>query len=517
MCSAAHGWVGLGRIVYAVSSAQLGAWRSAWGAPASPVAPLSIREVVPGAVVDGPAPQLEDEVRDLHRRFAHRHPTPDPARPAQIARTQPGRQPHRQPTRQLSPGAARRPKPHPPPANPAPAQLTAPRRPANPARQLRPRAQPRPEPSRHSTPRQPANSPETCGRTRDSTVVSGPPSDHGRADRESQRATQSSPPRIRASTDQARAPVHGRRTLKRAVDVGVRAPALPPRSSSVASTSRRTSPVSPTLLAEAALLDRHRRQPSFPTTSQPRTCGAGLVPHHPDVHVTYPGVRASGAPASSAHRRKAAQEVVDRACGVTGDQRPADLPRPVPRARPRRPRRPRRLPRPAEALHGPRAAARFVAGVEGPIPGGRGGQRPWCVRAWTPPMETRLRLLIVLAGLPEPEVDHRVHDARTATSCGASTSPTSPTGSIIEYDGRQHAESDEQWLSDIASGRAARRLSGSVASSSWLGTSTARPATTLSAHHARAMRASRHGGARALGDEWRRHFPGRPGDASRPA
>ena len=72
MCSAAHGWVGLGRIVYAVSSAQLGAWRSAWGAPPSPVAPLSIREVVPGAVVDGPAPQLEDEVRDLHRRFGHR-------------------------------------------------------------------------------------------------------------------------------------------------------------------------------------------------------------------------------------------------------------------------------------------------------------------------------------------------------------------------------------------------------------------------------------------------------------
>jgi hypothetical protein len=29
---------------------------------------------VPGAVVDGPVPQLEDEVRDLHRRFAHRAP-----------------------------------------------------------------------------------------------------------------------------------------------------------------------------------------------------------------------------------------------------------------------------------------------------------------------------------------------------------------------------------------------------------------------------------------------------------
>jgi len=74
MCSAAHAWAGLGRIVYAASSAQLGAWRSAWGSPPSPVAPLSIRDVVPGAVVDGPAPELEAEVRSLHRAFAH--PTP---------------------------------------------------------------------------------------------------------------------------------------------------------------------------------------------------------------------------------------------------------------------------------------------------------------------------------------------------------------------------------------------------------------------------------------------------------
>ncbi|HEU5144369.1 MAG TPA: nucleoside deaminase [Dermatophilaceae bacterium] len=72
MCSAAHGWVGLGRIVYAVSSAQLVGWRSAWGAPASPVRPLAITEVVPGVVADGPVPELEDEVRALHEAFARR-------------------------------------------------------------------------------------------------------------------------------------------------------------------------------------------------------------------------------------------------------------------------------------------------------------------------------------------------------------------------------------------------------------------------------------------------------------
>ena len=68
MCSAAHGWVGLGRIVYAVSAEQLGRWRAAWSATPPPVAPLPIRDVVPSAVVDGPAPELEAEVRELHER-----------------------------------------------------------------------------------------------------------------------------------------------------------------------------------------------------------------------------------------------------------------------------------------------------------------------------------------------------------------------------------------------------------------------------------------------------------------
>ncbi len=67
MCSAAHGWMGLGRIVYAVSAAQLTAWRTEWGLPPGPVRPLSINEVAPGVPVDGPAPELADELRALHR------------------------------------------------------------------------------------------------------------------------------------------------------------------------------------------------------------------------------------------------------------------------------------------------------------------------------------------------------------------------------------------------------------------------------------------------------------------
>jgi tRNA(Arg) A34 adenosine deaminase TadA len=72
MCSAAHGWVGLGRIVYATSSAQLVAWRRGWGLPDGPVAPLPVQQVVPGAVVDGPVPELEAEVKGLHEAFLAR-------------------------------------------------------------------------------------------------------------------------------------------------------------------------------------------------------------------------------------------------------------------------------------------------------------------------------------------------------------------------------------------------------------------------------------------------------------
>ena len=69
MCSAAHGWVGLGRIVYVSSSEQMAAWLAELGVPAPPVRPLPIREVVPGLVVQGPVPGLAERVRDLHRRF----------------------------------------------------------------------------------------------------------------------------------------------------------------------------------------------------------------------------------------------------------------------------------------------------------------------------------------------------------------------------------------------------------------------------------------------------------------
>lgn len=70
MCAAAHGWVGLGRIVYASSSKQLVQWMGELGIAPGPVAPLPVQQVVPSAVVDGPDEELAERVRALHAQRA---------------------------------------------------------------------------------------------------------------------------------------------------------------------------------------------------------------------------------------------------------------------------------------------------------------------------------------------------------------------------------------------------------------------------------------------------------------
>jgi tRNA(Arg) A34 adenosine deaminase TadA len=75
MCAAAHGWVGLGRIVYASSSQQLAAWLSDLGVPPPPVRTLPIQDVVPAAEVLGPVPELAEQVHELHRRLHDRRRT----------------------------------------------------------------------------------------------------------------------------------------------------------------------------------------------------------------------------------------------------------------------------------------------------------------------------------------------------------------------------------------------------------------------------------------------------------
>ncbi len=69
MCSAAHAWVGLGRIVYASSTDQLVAWLADWGVPGGPVAPHPITEIAPFVPVAGPVEELAAEIKQLHERL----------------------------------------------------------------------------------------------------------------------------------------------------------------------------------------------------------------------------------------------------------------------------------------------------------------------------------------------------------------------------------------------------------------------------------------------------------------
>ena len=66
MCAAANGWVGIGRIVYASSSKQLGEWMQTLGNTPSRVKGLPIEDVISDTVVDGPAPELAAEIFELH-------------------------------------------------------------------------------------------------------------------------------------------------------------------------------------------------------------------------------------------------------------------------------------------------------------------------------------------------------------------------------------------------------------------------------------------------------------------
>ncbi len=64
------------------------------------------------------------------------------------------------------------------------------------------------------------------------------------------------------------------------------------------------------------------------------------------------------------------------------------------------------------------------------------------------PMESRLRMLIVLAGLPEPVVDFHLLDERGRVVMRFDLSYPE-LKLLVEYDGRQHAEDDAQWNRDV--------------------------------------------------------------------
>lgn len=119
------------------------------------------------------------------------------------------------------------------------------------------------------------------------------------------------------------------------------------------------------------------------------------------------------------------------------------------------------------------------------------------------PMETRLRMLIVLAGLPEPRINtlvgtgdgmlKREHDLVYAASRTA-----------IEYDGKQHAA--EQWERDLERREEADddgwRILTVVAKGIYR-----RPDLTLEKIHRVLLERGEPGVPKRLSDGWRPHFP----------
>lgn len=69
MCAAAHAWVGLDRIIYVVSGAEVGRWYQEWGAEPTPVAKLPINGVAPDVRVEGPVPELTGQLKEIHHRY----------------------------------------------------------------------------------------------------------------------------------------------------------------------------------------------------------------------------------------------------------------------------------------------------------------------------------------------------------------------------------------------------------------------------------------------------------------
>ena len=70
MCAAAHGWVGLGEIVYLSSATQLTQWLAELGTPAAPIQFMPVQEIIANVEVKGPATgELLEEIRQLHIHY----------------------------------------------------------------------------------------------------------------------------------------------------------------------------------------------------------------------------------------------------------------------------------------------------------------------------------------------------------------------------------------------------------------------------------------------------------------
>lgn len=70
MCAAAHGWLGLGPIVYLSSARQLQQWLQEADAPAAPINFLPVQELIKDVEARGPGSgELLAQIKALHLRY----------------------------------------------------------------------------------------------------------------------------------------------------------------------------------------------------------------------------------------------------------------------------------------------------------------------------------------------------------------------------------------------------------------------------------------------------------------
>jgi very-short-patch-repair endonuclease len=121
------------------------------------------------------------------------------------------------------------------------------------------------------------------------------------------------------------------------------------------------------------------------------------------------------------------------------------------------------------------------------------------------PMESRLRMLLVLAGLPEPEVNHKVRDELGHVRMRFDLSYPQ-VQVVVEYDGRQHADSHEQYDHDIDRREEIDGMKWRILVVTSPGVYRDPERTLRRVRHLLAERGLP-GVPRRLDDAWRRHFP----------
>lgn len=74
MCATAHGWAGLGTIVYLSSSKQLQQWLNEMKIPPAPIRFYPVEEIIKDIEVRGPASgELLDKIKELHQEYYKNH------------------------------------------------------------------------------------------------------------------------------------------------------------------------------------------------------------------------------------------------------------------------------------------------------------------------------------------------------------------------------------------------------------------------------------------------------------